>query len=42
MYILLVVLYFSLIRWLLLIMHEIRVELIVDTQNVVGRLYKDR
>ncbi len=32
MYILLVVLHFSLIRWLLLIMHEIRAELKVDTE----------
>lgn len=32
MYILLVVLYFNVIRWLLSIMHELRTELKVDTE----------
>lgn len=42
MYILLVVLHFNLICWLLSIVHELRAELKVDTQNVVRGLYSDR
>ena len=42
MYIMLVVLHFNLICWLLSIVHELRAELKVDTQNVVRGLYSDR